>query len=363
MVNKKLRNKRKRIQKYPFVSLCTPTFNRRPFFKYLIKCIYQQTYPKDRMEWIIIDDGTDKIKDLVEDIPFVRYFEYDEKMKLGKKRNLMHSHSKGDFIVYIDDDDYYPPERVEHSVQTLLKHPKALCGGSSEIYLYFKHIDTVYQFGPYGPNHATAGTFAFRRELLNKTRYNEDAALAEEKEFLKNYSIPFVQFDPMKTILVFSHIHNTFDKKELLKNPNPKVVKPSNKKVYHFIKDDDIRDFYMNRINDLLKDYDFGNIKNKPDVVEQTKQIKERRDKMREEASMKRFKDIDTPLIMNTPNGKKHLSVYDCIQLIQQMQNDMNKLNQINSQLKKQNQELMNKMNDITSTSLKLTNDMSCNSM
>ena len=42
------------------------------------------------MEWIIIDDGTDKIEDLVKDIPQVKYFKYDEQMVLGKKRNIMH---------------------------------------------------------------------------------------------------------------------------------------------------------------------------------------------------------------------------------------------------------------------------------
>ena len=58
----------------PFVSICTPTFNRRPFIAAMIKCFEQQDYPKDRMEWIIIDDGTDKIGDLVKHIPQVKYF-------------------------------------------------------------------------------------------------------------------------------------------------------------------------------------------------------------------------------------------------------------------------------------------------
>ena len=43
----------------------------------------------------------------------------------------------------------------------------------------------MFQFGPYGPNHATAGTFAFKKELLQITRYEDDAKLAEEKQFLK----------------------------------------------------------------------------------------------------------------------------------------------------------------------------------
>ena len=57
----------------PFVSICTPTFNRRPFIPFMIKCFEHQTYPKDRIEWIIIDDGTDPIEDLVKDIPQVKY--------------------------------------------------------------------------------------------------------------------------------------------------------------------------------------------------------------------------------------------------------------------------------------------------
>ena len=91
------------------------------------------------MEWIIIDDGTDLIEDLVSGIPQVKYFKYKEKMTLGKKRNIMHEKSKGDIIVYMDDDDYYPPERASHAVKKL-KSSKALCAGSSELYIYFKYI-------------------------------------------------------------------------------------------------------------------------------------------------------------------------------------------------------------------------------
>ena len=72
------KNKNK-LPKLPFVSICTPTFNRRPFFPMAIKCFEHQTYPKDKMEWIIVDDGTDKIEELVSHIPQVKYFSYDKK--------------------------------------------------------------------------------------------------------------------------------------------------------------------------------------------------------------------------------------------------------------------------------------------
>ena len=54
----------------------------------------------------------------------------------------------------------------------------------------------MYQFGPYGPNHATAGTFAFKRELLKTTKYQEEAALAEEKAFLRHQNIMMTRAPP-----------------------------------------------------------------------------------------------------------------------------------------------------------------------
>lgn len=264
--------------KLPFVSICTPTFNRRPFIPYIIKMFLYQTYPIDKMEWIIIDDGTDKIEDLICDIPQVKYFKYDTKLSLGKKRNLMHDKSKGEIIVYMDDDDFYPPDRVSHAVDSLLLNPTALCAGSSIMNIFFKHINTMYQFGPYGKNHSTAATFAFRRSLLSITRYDETACVAEEKTFLKDYTIPFIQLDTTKTILVFSHLHNSFDKKILLKDiPHP-FIKISDKSVDDYIKDSDIKKFFTEDIDELLKKYEPGELKYKPDVIKQIDEIQKKRE-------------------------------------------------------------------------------------
>jgi glycosyltransferase involved in cell wall biosynthesis len=274
--NKK-NNTNNTINKLPFVSICTPTFNRRPFIPIIIECFKNQTYPLDKMEWIIIDDGSDKIEDLVKDIPQVKYFSYDTKMTLGKKRNLMHEKSKGDILVYMDDDDYYPPERVSHAVETLIKNPHALCAGSSEMYIYFKHIQKMYQFGPYGPNHSTAATFAFHRKLLNITKYDENASLAEEKHFLRDYTVPFVQLNPLKSILVFSHVHNSFDKKILLQQAPNQFVKESNKTVDDFVKESNIKQFFLEDINNLLDNYEPGRPENKPDVIKQMETINKNR--------------------------------------------------------------------------------------
>jgi glycosyltransferase involved in cell wall biosynthesis len=267
-------------QELPFVSVCTPTFNRRPFIPFMIKCFEHQTYPKDRIEWIIVDDGTDKIEDLVSDIPQVKYYKFDEKLTLGKKRNISNEKAKGEIIVYMDDDDYYPPERITHAVETLQQNPNALCAGSSAMLIYFKDIQKMIQFGPYGPNHATAATFAFKKELLKQTNFNEEASIAEEKFFLKNYTVPFVQLKSTKSILVFSHNHNSFDKRELLKQkPNPYMseseIVPSD-----IIKEKDILQFFMEDIDPLLKIYEPGRPEHKPDVIKEMNHIKEKREKV-----------------------------------------------------------------------------------
>ncbi len=165
-----------------------------------------------------------------------------------------------------------------------------ICAGSSEIYIYFTHIKQMIQFGPYGPNHATAGTFAFRAELLKQTKYQDHAAVAEEREFLKGYTVPFVQLDPMKTILCFSHEQNTFDKRKLLANPHPDYVKESKKKVSDFIKLDKeapIKKFFMEEIDPLLEKYEPGKPEMKPDVLKQIAQIEADREKMIQEEMAK----------------------------------------------------------------------------
>jgi glycosyltransferase involved in cell wall biosynthesis len=250
------------------VSVCTPTFNRRPFIPYMFQCFKHQTY-KGAMEWIIIDDGTDKIEDLILScgIPNIKYYKIDKKISLGKKRNLMHSYAKGDIIIYMDDDDYYPPERVSHAVETLQQNPTILCAGSTILYTYFKDIDKIVQFGPYGPNHATAATFAFKKELLSITSYEENAAMSEEKHFLKNYTIPLIQLDPRKVILVISHSQNTFDKRTLLNGQNQPTVTYTPLFVHDFIKNTELYQFYIHDIHINLPLYTPGDPSMKPDVI------------------------------------------------------------------------------------------------
>ena len=250
----------------------------------------------------------------------------------------MHKHCSykddDDIIVYMDDDDYYPPERVSHSVKKLIENPKALAGGASELYLWFNTLNKMYKFGPYGPNHATAGTFAFRRKLLKQTSYEDNAALAEEKHFLQNYTVPFVQFDPMKTILVVSHEQNTFDKRRLINKEN-KYCKESVLEVKHFIKNEKLNYFYDKEINEMLKNYEAGDVKYKPNVLAEIK----RRDEERRRDSDNRPSGI----IVTNPNVLNEQRELTILEVKQFMEHKT-----------KENQFLKNKMNELTHEKKKL---------
>lgn len=357
--NKRNKSKQKVATNMPNVSICTPTFNRRPFFEGMLKCVQAQDYPHNKIEWIIIDDGTDRVEDIFQDQKTktmlgeitVRYFYVKNKMDLGKKRNLMHEKCcfKGDedIIVYMDDDDYYPPERVSHSVKKLTMDKKALCGGSSELFLWFNVLDKMYKFGPYGPNHATAGTFAFKRKLLNDTSYEDHAVLAEEKHFLKNYTIPFVQFDPFKTILVVSHEQNTFDKKKLLGAQN-KFVKESSIEIKNFIQDKEQQLFYKSKINDLLKDYEPGEVKNKPKVLKEIARREEERKQQLQMMHTQQDNKLSGIFVTDNsdPNNIKHreLNMKECKDYMSSKTNECLMLRKELIKMKQENEALIQKL-------------------
>ena len=243
---------------FPFVTVVTPTYNRRRFIPYLIECYKAQTYPLKRMEWIVLDDGQDKVGDLFEEasktIPNIRYIALSEKLNIGAKRNRMNDEAKGEIIVAMDDDDYYPPERVDTVVKAFKKQPKIELAGSTVIYMYYTDIHQIYRLGPYNERHATNGTMGWRSSYAKAHRYDENVTHAEERSFLDDYKHPMIQLDPYKVMLVLSHSENTFDKKKLREQEeemrrngqeNP-VVHRTSTDIKLFIKDKRLREFYAN---------------------------------------------------------------------------------------------------------------------
>ena len=160
---------------------------------------------------------------------------------------MMNDEAIGSIIVAMDDDDYYPPERVSHVVTRFSNSKDIQLAGSSEVYMYYSDIKEIYKLGPYNPNHATNGTMAWRKSYSNSHRYDDTVTHAEEQSFLEGYKHKMIQLDPFKVMLVMSHSENTFDKKKMRDEvgKNPFIAKTTYKLKY-FIKDPEVRTFFAN---------------------------------------------------------------------------------------------------------------------
>ena len=237
------------------VSVVTPTYNRRPFIKTLIAIYKNQTFPKEKMEWIIVDDGKDSVGDLFEEaskiIPNIRYIYKDEKMNIGAKRNLLNKEAQGQIIIAMDDDDYYPKDRVSTVVEMFAKYPRVDLAGASEMFLYYTDTKKIHSIGPYHQNHATNGTMAWRKRYADAHQYNEYVTKSEEDSFLDNFKHTMIQLDPKDTILVMCHDDNTADKKQLRADhyawkdrSKEALMKQTKYTIEDFVKDPVLLSFY-----------------------------------------------------------------------------------------------------------------------
>jgi glycosyltransferase involved in cell wall biosynthesis len=229
----------------PPVSIVTPTYNRRKFIPMLIEHIKAQTYPLARIEWLVYDDGSDPIEDLLtphKDELHIRYFRSDTKLNVGAKRNKLHAEARGQVLVVMDDDDYYMPDRVSHAVQTLLGR-KVQIVGSTRNHMYFTDDASIWETGPFNPNHATFGTMAFTKAYAASHPCDETVTHAEELSFTRNFKEPLAQLDPMKVMLVICHKENTFNKNKLRESPCI-TMKRTGLKLRAFIRKATVRDFY-----------------------------------------------------------------------------------------------------------------------
>jgi len=103
----------------PLVSCIMPTHNHRRFVPQAIQYVLRQDYR--HRELLIVDDGTDPIRDLVPETPDVRYLRLDHKCTIGTKRNLACQEAKGEIIVHWDDDDWMATWRITYQVDNLRK--------------------------------------------------------------------------------------------------------------------------------------------------------------------------------------------------------------------------------------------------
>ena len=119
------------------VSAIITTHNRKELLKRAIESVFSQTY-KD-MECIVVDDAsTDGTIELCKSYPIKYIYIPKEESKGGNyARNIGIKASSGYYCAFLDDDDYWLPEKIEKQVSLIQEKQCELvyCGRKSE-YIY-----------------------------------------------------------------------------------------------------------------------------------------------------------------------------------------------------------------------------------
>jgi glycosyltransferase involved in cell wall biosynthesis len=114
-MGRRAKEKRKaRIAAKPdsLVSALTPTYNRSAFIRWTKLFLLEQTYGHQNMEWLVYDDGPEPCYDVIKDYPGLRYLRDEKRATVAAKRNRLIDEATGEYMVFIDDDDYYGPAYV-----------------------------------------------------------------------------------------------------------------------------------------------------------------------------------------------------------------------------------------------------------
>jgi len=213
----------------PAISIITPTYNRRHLFKIPMANFLNFNYPKDKVEWVIVDDGPTKVKDLLEsspdhkDDPRIKYYTLDEKKPIGYKRNYCIEKATNPYIVCMDDDDYYPPNSLKLRILELLKSGKdcVTCSsiGCFEINKYVSMVNV--------PPHRLAfseriseASLCFKKSFWEVQKFRDQSTISEAKEFLAGRENQTYEMNWEGVLVALLHNRNTSDKIIIDQSPN-----------------------------------------------------------------------------------------------------------------------------------------------
>ena len=200
----------------PAVSIITLTRDRRAFIPLLKYCRVAQSYPDSRVEWVIVDDGTDPIKDLITDMPNVKYILVDTPLTIGAKRNLAVEYATHDVLVMMDDDDVYPTNSVLTRVAHMLAEPRKECLFSTILPCYEIHKHVSFMNVPPATlpmsQRVSEATLCFTRDFW-KAQPFPDIQVAEGDAFVRGRERMCRELSPQDVIVSLVHRKNTSARK------------------------------------------------------------------------------------------------------------------------------------------------------
>lgn len=110
----------------PFFSVIVPTYNRADFIVNTLETVFKQSYKN--FEIIVVDNcSTDNTKVVLNkyiksgDIVFIQH---DRNYERGKSRNTGMMNAKGDFVTFLDSDDFMYPDNLLDAKRYIEQNPE-----------------------------------------------------------------------------------------------------------------------------------------------------------------------------------------------------------------------------------------------
>lgn len=107
----------------PTVSVLIPTYNRAQIVTKAIDSALAQTYRP--IEIVVLDDGsTDATRTVIATYGSAIVYHYQENRGIAGARNAALRLCSGDYIAFLDSDDYWLPEKLERQLSLFRQHPE-----------------------------------------------------------------------------------------------------------------------------------------------------------------------------------------------------------------------------------------------
>lgn len=151
----------------PMVSILTPTC-RPAFLKQCAKYVAAQTYPREKLEWVIVDSGDDFE---LPDVPGLRTAVVHQRSSVGMLRNVGAQVAAGDIIVHFDDDDWHSRDRIERQIVPFLVKPHLELVATDCYYVGLFDEDPVRAMSSWSwefETYSSGGSFMYRKRAWRK---------------------------------------------------------------------------------------------------------------------------------------------------------------------------------------------------
>jgi len=220
----------------PPISIVTLLYNRRKFFELACHNMLMTDYPKDKIEWIIVEDSDDPQEDASDRVVAVaaaaapmrvEYLPLKRKTPVAEKRNLGTAKATADIVLMMDDDDHYPGTSFRRRVAWLTRHPwkpRAVAATTIACYDLVKGISAV-NTPPMGlplGQRVSEATLTFYKSWWEERKFPSPVQVGEGEEFLTGRAHEVLEIPPQQIIVAFSHGANTSSRRI----PSGAEVKP-----------------------------------------------------------------------------------------------------------------------------------------